>query len=257
MIGLGVGVDYALFILTRHRDIYHERGGHNLRGSDQFYVKELAIEQAMDSSGRAVVFAGITVIIALMGMFALGFEFMNGLAVAMSIGVFVVLLASITILPALLAFFGTRVGGCAPCPAPRGGRAKCESASGALRRLCPASRADHGGLRRCWCLALAVPALESAWLQRLEQRQPVTDHAAGLRPAGRRASAPASTRRSSSRCACRRSTTAYPANQMAKALETTEGIASVDKPRLSPGRTAASIIAYPTTSPQSAETTTW
>ena len=58
----------------------------------------------------AVVFAGITVIIAMMGMFALGFEFMNGLAVAMSIGVFVVLLASITILPALLAIFGTRVG---------------------------------------------------------------------------------------------------------------------------------------------------
>ncbi len=100
MIGLGVGIDYALFILTRYRETYHENGGE---------VKA-AVEMAMDTAGRAVVFAGITVVIALLGMFALGVSFLYGLAIAASLAVLLVLLASITLLPALLTFFGHKVG---------------------------------------------------------------------------------------------------------------------------------------------------
>ena len=100
MIGLGVGIDYALFILTRYRETYHENGG-EVKG---------AVELAMDTAGRAVVFAGITVVIALLGMFALGVSFLYGLAIAASLAVLLVLLASITLLPALLTFFGHKVG---------------------------------------------------------------------------------------------------------------------------------------------------
>jgi putative drug exporter of the RND superfamily len=100
MIGLGVGIDYALFILSRFREIYRENGGD---------VAE-AVALAMDTAGRAVLFAGATVVIALLGMFALGVSFLYGLAIAASLAVLLVLTASITLLPALLTFFGRRVG---------------------------------------------------------------------------------------------------------------------------------------------------
>ncbi len=64
MIGLGVGVDYALFIVTRFRETYRKNGGD----------VEQAVEAALNTSGRAVLFAGVTVVIALLGMFALGVE---------------------------------------------------------------------------------------------------------------------------------------------------------------------------------------
>ena len=100
MIGLGVGIDYALFILTRYREIYGENGGD---------VRE-AVLLAMDTSGRAILFAGATVVIALLGMFALGVSFLYGVAVAAALAVLLVLAASVTLLPALLTFFGHRVG---------------------------------------------------------------------------------------------------------------------------------------------------
>jgi RND superfamily putative drug exporter len=99
MIGLGVGIDYALFIVTRFREL--RRSG---LGVDR------AVAGAMDTAGRAVVFAGCTVIIALLGMFALGISFLNGMALAAALGVLMVMLASITALPALLSRFGDRVG---------------------------------------------------------------------------------------------------------------------------------------------------
>jgi RND superfamily putative drug exporter len=98
MIGLGVGVDYALFILTRFRENYARNGD-----------VERSIVQAMDTSGRAILLAGATVIIALLGMFATGVTFMYGLAIASVLAVLMVLLASLTVLPALLAGFGHRV----------------------------------------------------------------------------------------------------------------------------------------------------
>ncbi|HST55789.1 MAG TPA: MMPL family transporter [Solirubrobacteraceae bacterium] len=98
MIGLGVGIDYALFILTRFRE------AHALTGD----VKE-SVVQAMDTAGRAVLFAGVTVVIALLGMMLLGVSFLYGVAVSAAVGVLLVMLASLTLLPALLATFGARV----------------------------------------------------------------------------------------------------------------------------------------------------
>jgi putative drug exporter of the RND superfamily len=99
MIGLGVGIDYALFIVTRFRE--NHRAGADVRP---------ATIVAMDTAGRAVLFAGTTVIIALLGMVVLGLSFLDGLAVASALAVLLTMLASLTVLPALLAFSGKRVG---------------------------------------------------------------------------------------------------------------------------------------------------
>ena len=99
MIGLGVGIDYALFIVTRFREAYAELDGD----------VEAASLAAMDTSGRAILLAGSTVVIALLGMFATEVPFMYGLAVAAVIAVLLTLAASITLLPALLSYFGERV----------------------------------------------------------------------------------------------------------------------------------------------------
>jgi RND superfamily putative drug exporter len=98
LIGLGVGVDYALFIVTRYR-----------QGLQQGKSVEDAIVDALDTSGRAVLFAGIIVCIALLGMFALGVSFLYGVAVAAAIAVAFTVLAALTLLPALLGFMGPRV----------------------------------------------------------------------------------------------------------------------------------------------------
>jgi RND superfamily putative drug exporter len=98
MIGLGVGIDYSLFIVTRFREHYVEFGD-----------VERSVVEAMDTSGRAILLAGATVVIALLGMFATGVAFMYGLAIAAVLAVLLTLIASLTLLPALLSRFGPRL----------------------------------------------------------------------------------------------------------------------------------------------------
>ncbi|GAA2651191.1 MMPL family transporter [Streptomyces lunalinharesii] len=97
LVGLGVGIDYALFIVTRHRK--------GLRAG--LGVQESA-ERALAVSGRAVVFAGATVCIALLGMLTLRLGFLNGVALAASLTVVLTVAAAVTLLPALLGVIGTR-----------------------------------------------------------------------------------------------------------------------------------------------------
>ncbi|MFJ4771645.1 MMPL family transporter [Streptomyces uncialis] len=97
LIGLGVGIDYALFIVTRHRQGL-KRG---------MSVEESAV-RAVATTGRAVVFAGATVCIALLGMLILRLGFLNGVAIAASLTVVLTVAASVTLLPALLAWIGPR-----------------------------------------------------------------------------------------------------------------------------------------------------
>jgi RND superfamily putative drug exporter len=98
LIGLGVGVDYALFIVTRHR-----------QGLIAGHENDESIVNAVNTSGRAVLFAGVIVCIALLGMFALGVSFLYGLAVSAALGVALTMLAALTLLPALLGFIGPKV----------------------------------------------------------------------------------------------------------------------------------------------------
>ncbi len=98
MIGLGVGIDYALLIITRHREQLH--AGHDVRES---------ISIAMDTAGRSVLFAGMTVVISLLGMLLMGVPFVRGLAVSASVTVALTVVASLTLLPALIGFAGERI----------------------------------------------------------------------------------------------------------------------------------------------------
>jgi RND superfamily putative drug exporter len=125
MIGLGVGVDYALFIVTRFRESYDRVGD----------AREAVLE-AMDTSGRAILLAGGTVVIALLGMFATGVSFLYGMAIASVFAVLLTMVASLTVLPALLSRFGPRIA--------RPGRR--------ARRRLAAGQPPAGSLWRRWSL---------------------------------------------------------------------------------------------------------
>jgi RND superfamily putative drug exporter len=98
MVGLGVGIDYALFILNRYRDLLHQGN-----------APVDAITIAMATSGRAVLFAGITVVLSLLGLIAIGLPFVTGIGVSASTTVLVTLISSLTLLPAFLGFGAGRL----------------------------------------------------------------------------------------------------------------------------------------------------
>ncbi|MGZ5351069.1 MAG: MMPL family transporter, partial [Actinomycetota bacterium] len=98
MLGLGVGIDYALFIVTRYRENLHNGAS-----------TEDATIVAIDTAGRAVAFAGTTVVISLLGMLLMNLSFITGLAASAATVVAVTAVASLTLLPALLGFAGERV----------------------------------------------------------------------------------------------------------------------------------------------------
>ena len=98
MVGIGVGIDYALFIVTRYRENLHA-------GRDP----EDAVVHSIDTAGRAVLFAGLTVMISVLGLLLMSLSTTRGVAIAIAIGVFMTMLASLTLLPALLGFVGRNI----------------------------------------------------------------------------------------------------------------------------------------------------
>jgi len=97
LIGLGVGIDYALFVVTRHRN-----------GIKAGMTPEEAAVRSLNTSGRAVLFAGITVCIALLGLLVLRVDFLSGLGIAAAVTVLFTMAAAITLMPALLGVIGMR-----------------------------------------------------------------------------------------------------------------------------------------------------
>ncbi len=98
MIGIGVGIDYALFVVVRYRSALRD----GLEPED-------AVAQALSTAGRAVVVAACTVMISLLGLCAMGLNYLYGVAVVTSVGVLVVLVAAMTLLPAVLGFAGRNI----------------------------------------------------------------------------------------------------------------------------------------------------
>ncbi len=144
MIGLGVGIDYALFILTRFREAYVTPG-------PTFGNARESVIQSMDTAGRAVLFAGCTVVIALLGMMLLGVDFLYGVALSASIGVLLVMFGSLTLLPALLTFAGARI-----ARPSRRARRRAEQAAGTVGETVAVADAAAGG---------GVPSAGGAWLR--------------------------------------------------------------------------------------------
>lgn len=100
MIGLGVGIDYALFLVTRHRE-FLGRG----------YSVEASVGRAAATAGQAVIFAGGTVVIAILGLAVAGVPFMTAAGISTSVIVLIMVVASITLLPAFLGVAGHRING--------------------------------------------------------------------------------------------------------------------------------------------------
>jgi RND superfamily putative drug exporter len=98
LVGLGVGIDYALFIVTRYRS--------GLRAGKSF--EDAAIE-AMNTAGRAVIFAGATVAVALLGLVLLGVDLLSGMGIASGAMVLFAVVATVTLLPAMFGFAGMKV----------------------------------------------------------------------------------------------------------------------------------------------------
>ncbi len=98
MLGIGVGIDYALLIVTRYR-----------QGLREGLEPEDAVVLSMDTAGRSVVFAGITVVVAVLGMFLLNLDLVRSVATGAALSVSMTLLASVTLLPALLGFSGRNI----------------------------------------------------------------------------------------------------------------------------------------------------
>ena len=244
MIGLGVGIDYALFVVTRYREAYRAGGGD----------VESAVAVAMNTAGRAVIFAGLTVVVSLLGMCALGIRFLYGPAVASSLAVLLVLAASLTLLPALLGLAGHRIG--------RRGR---------LARRVPERDSDRGAWAwwirkiqaRPWLAATAASLfLLTLATPALGLRLGNTD--AGNDPASQ------TTRRAYDLLArgfgrgfngpllvvarLPHAQDAAALAQLGATLRRSADVAAVTPPRIGPSGDVATISAYPASSPQSRST---
>src|SRR3954452_13703070 len=151
LIGIGVGVDYALLVLTRFRAAMDD--GKNPHD---------AVVEAVTTAGRSVILAGSTVVIAVLGLMLTGLPYMYGVAISASMAVLVVMLAAVTLLPALLSYLGPKVD-----------RLRIPLLGRSLKKTegdgeSPAARWSHAVQRRPWTavivgtavlLALAAPAL--------------------------------------------------------------------------------------------------
>src|SRR5215207_7963560 len=141
LIGIGVGIDYALLVLTRFRAAMH--AGKN---------RHDAVVEAVTTAGRSVIIAGGTVVIAVLGLFLTGLPYMYSVAIAASLAVLVVMLAAVTLLPALLSYLGPNVD---RLRIPFLGRTLKAQADGES----PAARWSHAVQRRPWPAAIAATAL--------------------------------------------------------------------------------------------------
>jgi putative drug exporter of the RND superfamily len=246
MMAIGVGIDYALLIVTRYRTALAAGG-----------APRDAVAEATATAGRSVVVAGLTVVVALLGLFAMRLSFLDAVALSASLAVLVAACAAVTLLPALLGFAGRRI------DALRVPGSRARVGGGRPSRWIAYSRAIQ---RRSWTAALAGAALIAVLAL------PLTDFRLGFPDAG---NDPASTM---TRQAYDLVAAGFGAGASGPLLLTAElprdvgargerllallrervravpGIASVSPPRRSPDGGAAVLMAVPVSSPQDAAT---
>jgi uncharacterized membrane protein YdfJ with MMPL/SSD domain len=253
MIGLGVGVDYALFIVTRFREGLH--GGR---------PPEDAAVLAMRTAGRTVLVAGTTVIIGMLGLLVLRESLMNGVAIAAAATVAMVLLGSLTLLPALLGFTGRRLAKPSRVRLPRwlGGRPAVGASSAGQPAKRPAAERWAAMIQRRpavaavlsagLLLALAAPALGMKLSMPDESSQArgtmgYASYATMVKGFGPGFDAPLIV---AAALPSHSTSTA----QLRAAIAANPGIARVTPAQLSQDGKAAMMIAYPTTGEQNPAT---
>ncbi|MEA2223484.1 MAG: hypothetical protein QOH83_1860, partial [Solirubrobacteraceae bacterium] len=252
LIGIGVGIDYALIIVTRYR-AEHSRG----------LSRDDALLLAMDTAGRTVFFAGCTVIIALLGLLLLGLSFLYGAAIASAVAVLLTMLAALTLLPALLSRAGNWIDRLR-LPLPGRKRRAAKLAAAAPGESPAWARWSELVQRRPWpaalvalliLLALAAPALH--------MRLGTSD--AGLDPEG------STTRKAYDLVAegfgagtngsfllamkLPRKGDAAAAKQVVEAVASDPDVALVTPPQITKDGQVATIILFPKSGPQDEQTT--
>ncbi len=172
MLGIGVGIDYALLIITRYRAALG--AGRDPRA---------AVAEAVTTAGRSVLIAGTTVVISLVGLFLMGLPYLYGAALATIVSVVVVMAASVTLVPALMAIAGTRIERLRIPGTNRAGRRSCLGPGRPLgsRRPAPAVGGRRRGRGRAARPRLPVRRA-AARLPRPRQRRGGHHDAPGLRP---------------------------------------------------------------------------
>jgi putative drug exporter of the RND superfamily len=244
MIGLGVGIDYALFVVTRYRQALAERR-----------PPRAATIVALSTAGRAVLFAGATVVIALLGLFVVGLPFMDGLAAATIVAVGLVLVAALTLLPAIFGFAGTaidrlRIPGLVARPGVTTGRGFWRRWSETVQRrpwTCAA-----GALAVLAVLAVPLFSMRLAFSDAdndpasLTTRQAYDLLAEGFGPGFNGPLIVAADLRGPHAQAG--------IARLDARLGHVPGVASAGPPVVNAGRNAAVIVVYPTTAPQSGQT---
>src|SRR5215208_3306830 len=243
MVGIGVGIDYALLILNRFR---LERGA----GRD---VREATLT-AIDTSGRAVLFAGIVVVIAMLGMMLLGISFLYGPAIAAALAVLFTMTAALTLMPALLSKIGGRVK-----PAGNGGGdadlADRESGFAArwsrfvARRPLPVAI-----LALAVLIALALPALHMRLASSDASTYKKDDTARIAYDLLKQGFGPGFSAPLLLAVELPQAGDDASLQQIGDALRDQDGIAGVLPPRLNESGDTATMIAYPTTTPQEERT---
>jgi putative drug exporter of the RND superfamily len=245
LLGIGVGIDYALLILTRFRTAL-------AAGAD----RRAATVEAIETAGRSVLVAGTTVVISILGLFLVGIPSLRGVAVSAALAVLVVMAASVTLLPALLALLGPKVN---RLHIPGFGRALRQGSDGA-----PAARWSRGVQRRPWTAAIAGTAIlivlaSPALGLRLgfpdagnnpsdtTTRQAYDLISDGFGPGANGPLFLAVDDLSGPRAAAE-----LPG--LADGLRDEKGVASVSEPRLNPAGDAAIVTVVPTTAPQDSDT---
>jgi RND superfamily putative drug exporter len=245
LLGIGVGIDYALLILTRFRSALSE-------SSDP----RAAVVEAVQTAGRSVLVAGTTVVISILGLFLVGIPSLQGVALSAGLSVLLVMAASVTLLPALLAFLGSNVN---RLHLPGLGRALRHSGDRG-----PAARWSRGMQRHSWTAAIAGTAILLVLAApALGLRLGFPDE--GNNPAG------TTTRQAYDLISegfgpgangplflaadLTRPEAAAELAGLAERLRAVPGVAGVDEPRLNEAADAALLIVTPTTSPQDGATT--
>jgi putative drug exporter of the RND superfamily len=237
LVGLGVGIDYALLIFARYR-------GELLHGAEQ----QRAVRTALDTAGRSVFFAGCTVMFALLGLYALGLASLQGVALGVALTVALTMLSSLTLLPALLGVFGHRI--------ERG-----------LRRRAGRARRPDGDRWRRWSALVQRrpwPALVVAVAAMAALAAPALDMRLGFSDAG--SDAPSTTSRQAYDLLAEGFGPGFSgplvvvadgggpaaAGEVGRTLARTPGVAAVTPPQ---GQgDVATVIAFPASSPQDAAT---
>ena len=245
MIGLGVGIDYALFVVTRYRQGLAE--GRDPRD---------AVAVSLATSGRAVVFAGSTVILSLLGLFLLQLPFMRGLAIGAIAAVVLVMLAALTLLPAMLGFSGRAIDKLAIPGLLQSGAEPSERGfwyrwSRTVQRH-PVI-AGSAAVLVLLCLALPMFQMRQAFTDAgndppsTTTRQAFDALASGFGPGFNGPLVIAATVPAGGQSAVQ---------QLDAAVRATPGVAYSSPAQLNQAGTAAVIVAYPTTDPQAAQTET-